>query len=62
MVFIAIMLDGGLFGVVKGGGELAPTEGEGFGEVGGFDEVGTREVGDGLGDFDGFEIGASGEV
>ena len=42
------------------GGAL--TEGESFGDLGNVDLVDTVEVGNGLGNFDGFEIGASGEV
>lgn len=37
-------------------------ESEGLSEVGGEDVSGAGEVGDGAGDFDGFEVGTSGEI
>ena len=44
------------------GGRGADAVREGFGEMGGSDLVGGVKVGDGLGDFDNFEVAAGGEV
>ena len=49
-------------GLGRVGGGRADAVGEGLGEMGGGDEVGGVKVGDGLGDFDNFEVAASGKV
>ena len=41
---------------------LALAKSEGFGDVGGGDVVRLGKVGNGLGDFDGLEIGTGGEI